>query len=104
MRTVQVLEAAADEAVEAATWYEAERLGLGHEFFHAIDAALELIADDLLPLNPIFGEAGLVGAKRLILKRFPYDIITVERSGTIFVVAIAHHSRRPGYWRGRISP
>ncbi|MGV0034175.1 MAG: hypothetical protein ACNYPE_04150 [Candidatus Azotimanducaceae bacterium WSBS_2022_MAG_OTU7] len=47
MRTVQILEAAAEEAIEAAKWYEKERPGLGHEFFYAIDAALDLIVDEM---------------------------------------------------------
>ena len=103
MRTVQILEAAAQEAIEAAKWYEEERTGLGHEFSYAIDAALDLMVDEMIPLSPIYGDAGLIGARRLILKRFPYDIITVERNGTFIVVAVAHHSRKPGYWQNRIS-
>jgi len=38
------------------------------------------------------------------MKRFPYDVVVVERSATeVLVVAFAHHSRHPGYWRGRLS-
>ena len=47
------------------------------------------------------GAAGERGAKRLILKRFPYDVVVRETGAEIVVIAFAHHSRRPGYWRGR---
>lgn len=43
MRTLRIHEAAAEEAAEAAAWYEKERPGLGVEFEHAIDAALDLL-------------------------------------------------------------
>lgn len=39
---------------------------------------------------------------KLILKRFPYDIVVRESPKEIIVVAVAHQSRRPGYWRNRV--
>lgn len=96
-----MLEDAAEEAVEAAAWYEQERPGLGIEFDHAINAALDLLEDEVIPLTNLPGKAGDRGAKRLVLRRFPYDIVVRESSLDIIVVAIAHHSRRPGYWRNR---
>jgi len=41
MRTVRVHDAVADEAIEAAAWYEREQPGLSREFEMAINAALE---------------------------------------------------------------
>lgn len=102
MRAVRVHEAAAVEAAEAAAWYENERPGLGQEFEHAIDSALELLEHDVVPLVPVSGEAAARGLKRLILRRFPYAVIVLERDFEIVVIAFAHHSRRPGYWRDRL--
>lgn len=99
MGRVRILQEAADEAVAAADWYDRERPGLGLEFFAAIEAAIDLIETDALPLAPL---SGVKGAKRLILKRFPYDLIVVERANEAILIAVAHHSRRPGYWRQRI--
>jgi len=31
-------------------------------------------------------------------------VIYAEASEAIAIVAIAHHERRPGYWRKRIAP
>ena len=102
MRSVRILGEATQEAIEAAAWYQAERPGLGGEFADAIDAALDLIEQDILPLLPCAGEAGFEGAKRIILRRFPYEIVVVERQNEIIVVAFAHHSRKPGYWPDRL--
>lgn len=101
MGTVRVLEAAAEEATEAVMWYEQERPGLGKKFQEALDAALDLLEEEVVPLTPVPGEAGKRGAKRLMLKRFPYSVVVREHSSEILVIAVAHHSRRPGYWRGR---
>jgi toxin ParE1/3/4 len=35
------------------------------------------------------------------LNRFPYTVLYRVKNDEIFVTAVAHHSRRPGYWRRR---
>ncbi len=54
------------------------------------------------PLTSVPGTAGTRGVKRLILRRFPYSVIVHERDTEILVLAFAHHSRRPDYWRDRL--
>ncbi len=101
MRKVRILRQAALEAEAAAGWYEKEREGLGAKFAEAIETALDVIEDGLVPLSPMPGHAGSKGAKRLILRRFPYDIVVVKSAEELIVVACAHHSRKPGYWKDR---
>ncbi len=102
MRTLRIHEAAAEEATEAAAWYEKERPGFGVEFERAIDAALDLLEENIVPLTAMPGSAGRRGVKRLILRRFPYSIIVHERGAETLVIAFAHQARRPGYWRDRL--
>ena len=102
MRPVRILEEAAEEAAEAAARYEAERPGLGVDYSDAVDVAIDFIEEDILPLLPMPGEAGVQGVKRIILKRFPYDVVAIEKQNEVLVVAVAHHSRKPGYWRDRL--
>lgn len=104
MRKVRILQEAAEEAIAAADWYDKEREGLGKEFASAVEIAIDLIEEDILPLSPMPGKSGAMGVKRLILKRFPYDIVVIEGELETVVLAIAHHSRKPGYWRKRLSP
>lgn len=101
MRTVRILEEAAQEAIEAAAWYEYEQPGLGAVFFTAVEAAIDVIEENFIPLIPFPEEAGGTGARRLILERFPYDIVALELPEEAVVIAVAHHSRKPGYWRKR---
>ena len=104
MKRVRILQEAAEEAIAAADWYDKEREGLGKEFTSTVELAIDLIEEDILPLSPMPGKSGTIGVKRLILKRFPYDIVVIEGELETVVVAIAHHSRKPGYWRERLSP
>jgi hypothetical protein len=101
MRRVRLLDEAANEATEAAAWYESQRAGLGADFARAIDAALDLLEEEIVPLTVIPGRHGN-RVKRLMLKRFPYDVVVTESRDEIVVVAFAHQSRRPGYWKARL--
>ncbi len=41
------------------------------------------------------------GRRRYLMKRFPYSIVYTVSGEELRILAAAHHSRRPGYWRGR---
>jgi len=101
MRRVRILAEAAEEAIAAAAWYEAQQAGLGADFQAALDATLDLLETEMVPLTAMPKAAGARGAKRLLLRRFPYSVVVMELPDEYVVVAIAHQSRRPGYWRGR---
>jgi toxin ParE1/3/4 len=34
--------------------------------------------------------------------RFPYKVVYAMRDSRIIIVAVAHHSKEPGYWRDRV--
>jgi toxin ParE1/3/4 len=65
-------------------------------------APLDLLEQDIVPLTSTPGVAGARGVKRQLPRRFPYAVVVRERDAEIFVIAIAHHGRRPGYWRDRL--
>ena len=75
---IEILEEAFEEASEAAAWYEKEYEGLGYDFFKAVEAAFDIIEDKALPLSPMPNKINLIGVKRLILKRFPFDIVVLN--------------------------
>ncbi|MDQ3776111.1 MAG: type II toxin-antitoxin system RelE/ParE family toxin [Pseudomonadota bacterium] len=39
--------------------------------------------------------------RRFMLPNFPFSIVYRVQQDAVEVVAVAHHRRRPGYWRGR---
>jgi hypothetical protein len=40
--------------------------------------------------------------RRFVLRRYPFSLIYYVDSALIELVAVAHHRRRPGYWRSRL--
>lgn len=69
--------------------------------------AAERLADDvdhaltLLGRFPKLGVAAAHQARMLALRHFPYSLIYRLDGDLIRIIALAHHSRRPTYWRGR---
>ena len=96
-----VLDEAEDELIAAQHWYESQRAGLGQEFRSAIDEAMERLLKAPLAASPVVHVPAAIGARRVLVKRFPYSIVFIEHDGDLWVVAFAHHHRRPGYWRER---
>ena len=102
MRKVTVTPTASRELRRAAAWFESERPGYGAKFIEAFDAAVRQIEEGFVPLRPVPPSAGAPDAKRVILNQFRYDVVVMEEAGEFLVVAVAHHSRQPGYWRSRL--
>jgi plasmid stabilization system protein ParE len=97
--TFRLHPAALDELEEQASWYEAQREGLGYELLAEAHGTMQRIAD-----QPGLGAAWplVPNVRRLALASFPFFLVYVVENGVLIVLAIAHTSRRPGYWRSRI--
>lgn len=97
-RGTRVSEPASDELTDAVRWYEAQRPGLGAELFDAVNATIEGIER-----QPEIGTAAYPDphTRRMLLVRFPYQVVYRLDQDEIVIVAIAHLKRRPGYWKRR---
>lgn len=95
---VRSSEPASDELTEAVRWYETRRAGLGSEFFDAVVATLALIET-----RPEIGKTTSTDSqtRRVLVTRFPYQVVYRLRPTEVVIVAIAHLKRRPGYWKNR---
>jgi len=40
--------------------------------------------------------------RRFLVRRFPYGLLYRNEPTAIFIVAVMHLRRRPGYWKGRV--
>ena len=82
---------------EAAGYYQ-ERAGnaLSQALFTEFEYSMQLLMQ-----HPLLGALWLHGKRRLVMRHFPYAIIYTVAADEIQVLALAHHSRRPGYWRKR---
>lgn len=87
------------ELAEARNWYDKAQPGLGRELVLEVDRALIAVAEGSLPTvqHPTVREV-----RRVMLKRFPYWVVVLERPDEVVVIAVAHMKRRPEYWRNRL--
>ena len=77
-------------------WYEEQAIGLGNDFLVELESAYQTIAE-LPDTWPKFRK----GFRRFLLSKFPFSVIYRKSNETIFVVAVMHDSRKPGYWLSR---
>jgi plasmid stabilization system protein ParE len=88
---------AREEYLKARRWYAGHASAeVADRFRDEVDRALQKIVEQ--PNNWPF----YYGKFRWVrLRRFPYLIVYHADDAGIMVVAVAHASRRPGYWRHR---
>lgn len=81
-----------------AALYSQQRFGLGEEFVQAVESAIATISDDPERFQPVSA-----GVRIFRMLRFPYYIFYLYSAAgdSITIHAVAHHSRRPNYWRKR---
>jgi plasmid stabilization system protein ParE len=85
------------EIDDAFEWYLERSAQAAGAFLRELERAFGLIAS-----APHIWAHFEVGTRRYGLRKFPYDIIYREIPAGVQVVAVAHHKRRPRYWRGRL--
>ena len=85
------------ELLEAAAWYEEAQPGLGLQFAEEIYATIQRATQ-----FPKSGARLSPNTRRGLTRRFPYGIIYQIANGEMFIVAVSHLRRKPGYWRTRI--
>jgi hypothetical protein len=90
---LRILDEAADELADAISRYESIESGLGVRLKHDVKAAVTWIS-----ANAELPRVRHKGYRRLNLKVFPYYIAYIIHSDVVWVLAIAHSSRRPEYW------
>jgi len=93
--------AALEELLHAADVYNRERAGLGDELVEAVDAILNVAATEAVPGTTLLDNER-PSLRRLLLARFPYEIVVMFDDNDLKVVAIAHLRRRPHYWLTRV--
>jgi plasmid stabilization system protein ParE len=93
------LEPPADREFSEATAYFGDQSSrAAEEFVSEMIAAMNLLAQFPRIGTPIFEDV-----RRLLLRRFPYQLVYRVLGDEIRIYAVAHLKRRPGYWRERLS-
>jgi len=95
-RAVEIHPQALAEAEAAAEWYANRSQAASIAFALEVERAIGLIAE-----SPERWPTHSAGTRRYLLRRFPFHVVYRVETSRILVVAVAHGSRRPGYWIGR---
>ena len=91
------LHSEAKEEIHAAIrFYELNQPGLGAEFFYALEQAFSQIEQ-----QPQLWKPDAQGRRQFLMKRFPFKLIYKYQEGSLFILAVAHMARRPGFWKSR---
>ena len=88
---------ALEEYNEAGFYYSQKEPELDLRFIISVENAIERILEDPLRYRPLDEDV-----RRCLTRVFPYAILYTIENGFILIVAVAHLSREPGYWRHRI--
>lgn len=78
-------------------FYEKRRNGLGSAFLVEFERTLQLIQQ-----YPESGRPLRNRFRQILTNRFPFAVIYAERDQELLVIAVAHTSRKPGYWKNRL--
>jgi plasmid stabilization system protein ParE len=87
---VQVRRAAELDVAEAQLWYEAQRTGLGAEFYSEVSRVIDLLAE-----TPFIYQIVHRDVRRAIVRRFPYLIWYRVLGEVVTVLACAHGKQDP---------
>lgn len=93
---VELASAAESDIGDAFVWYRERNVLIADAFRAEVFDTIERIAD-----SPLGKAADEEGNRRRVLHRFPYTVIYDVLGSTVTILAVAHHRRRPGYWRPR---
>ena len=94
--TVELRPEADDEFAAEIDYFEAAEPGLGKRFYNEVIRMFDWIAAN--PTLPRMRK----GYRRVNLRVFRFYIAYVQELDLIWVLAIAHWNRKPGYWRKRL--
>ena len=97
MKPLVIEEEAELELAGSVAFYEQRQSGLGLDFERATRNALKRIAG-----SPDRWPVGKYGTRHYLMERFPFIIHYLDMPERIWIVAFAHTSRKPNYWRRRI--
>ncbi len=96
MTPVRLLLEAEDDLSEAAAFLEERVQGLGVDLTVEVEHAIARLEE-----NPYVGPPLARGVRKLRVNRFPYNLVYRILPDEVLILAVAHHRRRPSFWRSR---
>ena len=96
-KRVEYHEGAIGDVKGTVAWYRKRNPKVARDFIEELYRAAELIRE-----APERWPKAKNNTRRFLLWRFPFAIIYSEQQSLVTIWAVAHGSRRPGYWTHRL--
>jgi hypothetical protein len=90
------------EYEDAVVYYEKRDQGLGARLIHEFDEAVALALEFPEAFATIQEAPVALGLRSVMLRSFPIKLVYTVRDDALFLVAVFHARRRPGYWLERL--
>ena len=85
------------EYLSSLAWYKERSLDAALDFESEFQRAVSAVAE-----SPERWPIYFSGCRRYVLHQFPFSIVYRNLDEAVFVLAVAHGHRSPGYWRKRL--
>ena len=86
-----------EEMIESARFYEERDDGLGLRFLEAVEDATRRIRQ-----FPYAAAVERDDIRKRFVFGFPFTVLYQIQKDRIYIAAVMHQHRRPGYWRKRL--
>lgn len=96
MKRVKFHPEADRDVAEHEAWYRERSEVAAQGFLLELDAAIRSVAE-----FPERWPEQRRGERRYVFPRYPFTLLYRVTADHVFITAVAHQSRRPGYWRHR---
>jgi plasmid stabilization system protein ParE len=83
-----------EEIIDAARWYEHQRVGLAQEFLDALEATLDSISP-----NPKKYRATYRQSRHALVPKFPYAVYFLIEGDRVVVYGIGNTARDPNWMK-----
>lgn len=85
------------ELREEIRFYADRSRGLASGLRGEVQSVLDLLAE-----VPLAGQKQRTGVRGIPIRRFPFTVFYRAEATRVYVLAVAHQRREPGYWRERL--
>ncbi|HEU4710977.1 MAG TPA: type II toxin-antitoxin system RelE/ParE family toxin [Pyrinomonadaceae bacterium] len=86
-----------DEMLESSRYLEVKNSGLGLDLLDAIQEAVRRITK-----FPESGSLERANMRKALVRGFPFTLLYEVRQDHLFIAAVMHQHRKPGYWASRM--
>ena len=96
MREIIILPLAELDIKESVFFYTEKEAGLEKKYLEILNQAFQVIAS-----NPLSFPLIRKTIRKFVVRDFPFNVYYIVDEDHIFIIAVFHNKRNPGFWKSR---